>query len=107
MAARKVSKKRAQLLADLEHLVGRGCYNSSIQNWGPGGVFEGEGRDFRYPLTLVNEDGSKRKVRFKADADAPAALMTGYYAFGANQLQIMMALDDVLRHLEAHHGLKL
>lgn len=107
MARKTPSKKRAQLLSELEYLVGSHCYNASIQNWGPGGVFEGEGRDFRYPLTLVDADGAKSKVRYKANADTPSKLVSGYYAFGANQLQIMMALDDVLRHLEDNHGLKI
>ena len=107
MAPRKLTKKRARLLAELEYLVGSSCYNASIQNWGPGGVFEGEGRDFRYPLTVVDPEGGKHKIRYRADGDTPAALITGYYAFGANQLQIMMALDDVLRHLEDNHGMKI
>jgi hypothetical protein len=107
MPPKKPTKKRAKLLAELEYLVGSACYNASIQNWGPGGAFEGEGRDFRYPLTVVGPEGDKKKVRYKADSDDPAKLVTGYYAFGANQLQIMMALDDVLRHLELNHDLKI
>lgn len=107
MAPKKLTKKRAKLLADLEYLIGGNCYNASIQNWGPGGVFEGEGRDFRYPLTLVDNEGVKRKCRYKAETETPSELITGYYAFGANQLQIMMAMDEVLRHLEQNYGLKI
>ena len=102
-----MTKKRAKLLADLENTVGGYCYNASIQNWGPGGVFYGEGRGFRYPLTILDSEGNKKKVRFKADPSNPDELKTGYYAFGANQLQIVMALDAVLRHLEEHYELKL
>lgn len=107
MGTKRITKKRAKLLADLEYLIGSNCFNASIQNWGPGGVFEGEGRDFRYPLTVIDNEGAKRKTRYKADPDAPTELITGYYAFGANQLQIMMALDDVVRHLEQNYDLKL
>jgi len=103
----KMSKRRAQLLSEIEGIVGNYCYNGSIQNWGPNGAFHGEGRDFRYPLTVVDVEGNKKKVRFRADPNNPDELKTGYYAFGANQLQIVMALDAVLSHLEEKHGLKL
>lgn len=74
---------------------------------GPGGVYEGEGRDFRYPLTLVDRDGNKSKARYKANYDEPNVLANGYYAFGANRLHIIKALDDVLSYLKQHHGLKI
>jgi len=107
MAKKKITKKRAKLLAELEYMIGGHCYNASIQNWGPGGVFDGEGREFRYPLTIVDAEDNKRKVRYRADGDKPGELITGYYAFGANQLQIMMALDKALLHLEENYGLKI
>ncbi|PCD77938.1 hypothetical protein [Pseudothioclava arenosa] len=108
MTRSKLTKKRARLLAELEHLVGKNCYNGNIQNWGPGGVYEGKGRDFRYPLTMIDESGEKRRRKYPAATDvSPQMLATGYYAFGANRLHIIEALDDVLRHLETHHGLKL
>lgn len=101
------SKKRAQLLIELEGLVGNECYNGNIQNWGPGGVFEGEGREFRYPITFIDESGEKTKRWSKDSSLSSRAVMTGYYAFGANQLHIMRGLDRVLKYLEEHHGLKL
>jgi hypothetical protein len=104
---KKITKKRAALLAQLEQIVGRNCYNGSIQNYGPGGSFEGAGRDFRYPLTVVDADGTKRKKRSPATDETPEALSTGYYSFGANRLQIIQALNEVLDHLEANAGLKL
>ncbi|RWC40547.1 MAG: hypothetical protein EOS28_23240 [Mesorhizobium sp.] len=107
MTTKKITKKRAKLLADLEYLVGNNCYNGSIQNWGPGGTFEGEGRGFRYPLTVIGDNGGKIKRRYRADDVAPKQLITGYYAFGANQLQIVLALEEVLQHLEKNYGLKL
>lgn len=102
-----MSKRRAQLLLELENLVGNECYNGSIQNWGSGGVFEGEGREFRYPITFINELGEKTKKRWKDTSLSPPAVQTGYYAFGANQLHIIRGLDRVLKYLEEHHGLKL
>lgn len=102
-----VPKNRAQLLLELENLVGNECYNGSIQNWGAGGVFEGEGREFRYPITFIDESGQKTKRRWKNSSLSPPTVLTGYYAFGANQLHIMRGLDRVLRYLEEHHDLKL
>lgn len=103
----KITENRAHLLAQLEQIEGSNCYNGSIQNYGPGGSFEGEGRDFRYPLTVVDAEDTKRKKRSPAVDETPEALSTGYYSFGANRLQIIKALDEVLDHLEADGKLKL
>ncbi|WP_298433366.1 hypothetical protein [uncultured Jannaschia sp.] len=106
--AKRTTKKRAKLLAELEHLIGKNCYNGNIQNWGPGGVYEGEGRGFRYPLTMIDENGDKRRRKYPPASDVPPEMLaTGYYAFGANRLHIIDALDEVLRHLETDYGLKL
>ncbi|MBB3394480.1 hypothetical protein [Rhizobium sp. BK060] len=107
MAKARVSKKRAALLEELEYIVGSECYNGSIQNWGPGGVFEGEGRSFRYPLTFIDDTGEKHKFRYKARDLTPEMLERCCYAFGANQLYIMNGLDKLLRYLEENHGLKI
>lgn len=104
----KMTKRRAQLLAQLERIVGSNCYNGSIQNYGPGGSFEGAGRDFRYPLTMITEAGEKVKRSGLAGADISAELFfSGYYAFGANRLQIVNALSQVLEYLEEHNDLKI
>jgi hypothetical protein len=103
----KLSETRRALLARLEQLVGDECYNGNIQNWGPGGVFEGEGRNFRYPITFRDATGSKVK-RWSPDNTIPDQMFKGgYYAFGANELHIISALERVLTHLEAHYGLKI
>ncbi|MCC0047208.1 MAG: hypothetical protein H6894_10740 [Defluviimonas sp.] len=100
-------KRRAKLLAQLEHIVGSNCYNGNIQNFGPGGRFEGAGRHFRYPLTMIDEKGEKQKRSYPPAADvSPEMLSTGYYAFGANRLHIVRALDEVLEYLEVNHSLK-
>jgi hypothetical protein len=91
----------------LENIIGNECYNANIQNWGPYGVFEGEGREFRYPITFVDRQGNKEKY-WRTDGSIPAEVaITGYYAFGANQLLIIRALDMIVEYLEQHHSLKL
>lgn len=102
-----ISAERARLLADLEFLVGNNCYNPKTQNYGAHGIYHGEGRSIRYPLTTLNEKGDASKIRGKATVDDPKELSTGYYAFGVNRLHIIKALDQVLRHLEENHDLKL
>lgn len=106
-----MSDKRRKLLMALEGIIGSRCYNGSIQNYGPGGEYEGEGRTFRYPLTVIGEDGKP----FKPDRHIPPLrreltsreFKSGYYAFGANQLAIMQGLEEVLEYLEEKHGLKI
>ena len=107
MARKEMGKERAELLAELEHIIGRNCYNGNIQNWGPAGAYYGEGRTFRYPLTTIDENGEKLKTYSRAHGLSAEVLSSGYYAFGANRLHIISALDKVLHHLEEKHGLKL
>ena len=98
---------RTKLLLTLEALIGNECYNGNIQNWGPGGQHEGEGRRFRYPVTFVDTKGNKLKRKSPDLQLAPGVAETGYYGFGANQLHIIRGLEKVLEHLERHHGLKI
>jgi len=107
MQEKPLTNKRAKLLSELEFIVGRTCYNGNIQNYGPGGIRQGSGRDFRYPITLINSEGDALKTRNKVLESNYDSLITGYYAFGANRLGIIEALDKVLTHLETNHNLKL
>jgi len=100
-----ISKKRLALIHELEQIIGGSCYNGNIQNWGRGGTYEGEGRTYRYPVRFTMPDG--KPVRSGASDLPPDVQMTGHYAFGANSLGIMKALDKVLAHLEANHSLKI
>ncbi|MDR6496391.1 hypothetical protein J2797_006318 [Paraburkholderia terricola] len=102
-------KSRKELLIQLESLIGNECYNANIQNYGPGGTRQADGRSFRYPITFREPDGTKIKVNATAIPTEmhDVTLATGYYAFGANQLDIIGALNRVLEHLENHYGLSL
>ena len=94
------------ILIDIENIIGSECYNGNIQNYGSWGELESEGRSFRYPVKFYDgENGYKRKT---VPRDIPAEqLISGYYPFGANELNIYRALHKVLKYLEAEHGLKL
>jgi hypothetical protein len=45
------------LLIELEEISSNEFCNANVQNSGPGGVFEGEGRAFHCPLMLRDKDG--------------------------------------------------
>lgn len=95
--------ERKRLLIKMEKIIGSSCFNGNIQNWGPNGQWLGEGRAFRYPLRL-NKLGSKRVVGSDISMED---LMTGRYAFGANQLHIMRALDEIIDMLQNDYGMKM
>ena len=103
----RLSRDRRKVLVQMESILGNECYNASIQNYGPGGVREADGRAFRYPLMVRLSDQEKQKIRdYSVPSDVPEeALRSGYYSFGANQLDVMVALEKMLRYLEQHHGL--
>lgn len=105
----KMSKSRRALLVQLEGILGRECYNANIQNYGPGGSREAEGRSYRYPLTVRAPDGERQKIRSSTipDSVSDEAVRSGYYAFGANQLDIMSGIARILSFLEKEHDLEI
>lgn len=87
------------LLIELEEIVGSECYNQNIQNYSSWGEFAGEGRGFRYPVTLVTNHQA-RKLKEIPMSTPGEELIAGYYSFGANDLNIYRALFKVVKHLE-------
>ena len=102
-----MDEKRKRLLIELEEIVGNEFYNANIQNWGPGGVFEGEGRGFRYSVTFQEKGGKTIKTKHVDPALPSETIMTGIYKVGANELSIMRALDQIVSLLERRYGLDL
>lgn len=107
---KKTTEKRKELLLKLESIIGSSCYNGNIQNYGPGGEWEGEGREFRYPITFVDSDRNRVKTRYPQYVPGhseitESMLENGYYAFGANELHIMRALIRVLDVIEDEYGI--
>ncbi|MGR9223735.1 hypothetical protein [Rhizobium leguminosarum] len=94
------------LLLDMEGIIGDECYNANIQNYRPGGIWEGEGRSFRYPVKFDKGDESLKRRYVAADID-PEVLMTGRYQFGSNELGIFRALVKVVEMLERDYGIRI
>jgi hypothetical protein len=93
------------LLIELEKIVGNECYNGNIQNYGSWGELASEGRPFRYPVKFYTDSGESKKWTVSPDIPSEE-LITGYYAFGANELNIYRALFKVVSHLREKYGLK-
>lgn len=93
------------LLVRMERIIGYECYNDNIQNYGSFGVWEGEGRSFRYPLTVLR-GGKPEKRRTSMEDLQPEELITGHYRFGANELSINRALVKIIEMLEDEFDLK-
>lgn len=95
-----------ELLVRMESIISSECYNAHIQNYSAGGVWEGEGRSFRYPVTYFH-DGNIEKRKARVGDLLPEALITGHYKFGSNQLSIYRALIRIVDMLEADYGLEI
>lgn len=92
------------LLIRMESIIGNECYNGNIQNYESYGVWESEGRSFRYPLTFI-KDGKALKQYGLSGELADEELLTGQYRFGANELGIFRALVKIVRVLKEEYGL--
>ena len=95
-----------ELLTKMENIIGKECYNANIQNYGPWGEWEGEGRSFRYPITFLVNGRNDKRGSTPSDIE-PEVLMTGRYRFGANELNIFRALEKVVGMLQVEYGLQL
>lgn len=105
------------LLHDLEYKIGNECYNGNIQNYGPGGEWEGEGREFRYPMRFINKDGDiekyKGRLPYTKNSNGEFAYCvlgegrysSAHYAFGANELHILRGIRKALESLESRFNL--
>jgi hypothetical protein len=102
----QISRRRKILLLRLESIVGNSCYGTFIQNYGPNGVWESEGRWIRYPITFRRDRAKGLKTeRIRLEEISDGMILDGVYKFGANHLHIMSALDEILKYLEREYGL--
>ena len=107
-----------RLIQELEPEIGGRCYNGHIQNYGPGGIWEGEGRKIRYPVTYCEKNGYERKFKgdrpIKIISDDPMEIEypslreeidTVHYRFGVNELYIYHGIKAALEKIEEKFGI--
>lgn len=94
---------KKELLIRMERIIGGECYNGNIQNYGPWGVWEGEGRSYRYPVTFRRDGENEKRWSVPSDTEEEI-LITGRYRFGANELNIFRALEKIVDMLESDYG---
>ncbi|QYY25464.1 hypothetical protein [Diaphorobacter sp. MNS-0] len=99
-------KLKKKILSEMESIIGNRCYNGNIQNWGAGGEWLGEGREFRYPIIFLEKDLKKDKCWRSDPSMSIQRMRTGHYAFGANRLYIIQALEKILENLENKYQFK-
>ena len=95
------------LLIELEEIIGNECYNENIQNYSSWGNLNSAGRGFRYPVTFSMQDGKLLKEKRVSNDKLSEELMSGRYTFGANNLNIYLALYKVINYLKINYGLDL
>ena len=107
----KINKKTAELLYELEYLIGKECYNPNSYD----GFTGEEGCSFRYPVwispsTEATEE-EERKFWGKIDNKIytteiqPKMVTTMRYKFGSNHLYIGEGLLNVLEFLENRYDI--
>lgn len=95
----KIDQNIANLIAELENIIGNSCYNPNSYD----GYTGQEGRAFRYPVyTFKNQTSSKhyRKVEL-----SPEEVNTLKYKFGSNHLLIGKSIVSTLEFIEKKYGI--
>lgn len=105
----KLTKKMCKVIADIEFIIGRECYNpNSYDGWN-----DIEGCAFRYPINVPNENGEFTKVRSKITESilldqkdiTPKSIPYIKYRFGSNELFVGRGIINTLEYLEKRYGI--
>ncbi|MEG0092277.1 MAG: hypothetical protein RSA20_10680 [Oscillospiraceae bacterium] len=99
----KINKGIANLIFEMEHLVGKQCYNPNSYD----GYTGEQGRSFRYPVYILKdkEAGTLVKTRQKIENVPANNICTMKYKFGSNHLFIGDGLISILDMLEKRYDL--
>ena len=103
----KLDSQTANLICDLEYLIGRKCFNpKSYNSW-----TNVEGLLYRYPVTfqrIKNGDNIKADVKVQyavAEDVTPEMVESLRYKMGVNELYIGKGLIDILNEIERRYCL--
>lgn len=99
----KITKEIAELVFDLEYIIGNSCYNPNSYD----GYTGEEGCEFRYPVYAFRsmDDEELRKFRGRIIGIPGEQIETVKYKFGSNHLFIGTAILDILDTLEERYGI--
>ena len=103
----KLDMQTANLICDLEYLIGRKCFNPKSYN----GWTNVEGLLYRYPVTFQSiKNGYNIKADVKvqyavAEDVTPEMVESLRYKMGVNELYIGKGLIDILNEIERRYGL--
>lgn len=99
----KITKEIAELVFDLEYIIGNSCYNPNSYD----GYTGEEGCEFRYPVYAFRsmDDEEPRKFRGRIVGIPREQIETVKYKFGSNHLFIGTAILDILDTLEERYGI--
>ena len=98
----EINETMLNVICKIENIIVRATYNESYD--------DGEGCYFRYPVEYyINQkcerEGNLTKARGLVEIIDPDYLETMRYKFGSNQLNIGIAIKDVLAFLEKRYQL--
>lgn len=99
----KITKEIAELVFDLEYIIGNSCYNPNSYD-----AYTGEEAcEFRYPVYAFRsmDDEEPRKFRGRIVGIPGEQIETVKYKFGSNHLFIGTAILDILDTLEERYGI--
>ena len=100
----KLTREIANLIYDMEYIIGNRCENPNSYNG-----YTGEyGKEFRYPVHIYRSLNDKNPVKFwykVRDIEDPEMVETMKYKFGSNHLWIGTALEEILDMLEERYSI--
>ena len=100
----KPNDQVADLLCELEYLIGRECFNTKSTTR-RGNVLV-QGKTIRYPVWCRDSStGGERDTDYKLYSVKAEEIGTIKYKFGANHLYIGKGIINVLEFLEKRYGL--
>ncbi|MCM1496447.1 MAG: hypothetical protein NC089_11695 [Bacteroides sp.] len=94
----KLDTNIANLITDLEFIIGNECYNPNSYD----GYTGEEGCEFRYPVWVHQNDSDKKYYGTIKDLESDE-IDTIKYKFGSNHLFIGKGLVKVLTYLEKRY----
>lgn len=99
----EVDKKIAELIYEMEYIIGSECYNPNSYN----GYTGEEGCGYRYPVYIYRDKDDEEAMKYRGKIrDVPATQIdTMKYKFGSNHLFIGEGLINVLRMLEERYDI--